>query len=244
MNGVVLKPDPLVKKRYYAKDGYVLVFSKSTLWLFNPRTLAFLETENRKDLEAMMERGAVKILTRARMGELAAEPETVAVPSGQEVRISEPIHVADVLLQTLRNLGCSIELDTPGKGIVTVTTPRGRKWDFTIPQEVMEAEEKIQEEKPEFEPWKRDNPPEILGGMTIMTVINLKHSEDAFLGYTYGGPANHLAVEDPGRGKFRGFITESGYGRAVVSTGPVFDTAEDAVAHMRRVVKACRAFDM
>lgn len=74
----------------------------------------------------------------------------------------------------------------------------------------------------------------LLAGLSFLTVINLKHSEDEYLNYTHAGPAKN--------GKYLGWITTR-EGRPIINSEPMHDTPEAAVAHMRSVVVACRAWE-
>lgn len=85
--------------------------------------------------------------------------------------------------------------------------------------------------------------PEILAGMTYGTLLTIKHSDDEYLQVTYAGPMDHLEDGDPKKGKYAGWITVPPYGRGLIETPPCFDTAEEAMEHMRDIIKAAREFD-
>jgi hypothetical protein len=74
----------------------------------------------------------------------------------------------------------------------------------------------------------------LLAGLSMMTVINLKYSEDEYNNVTHAGPAAN--------GKYLGWITTL-EGRPVINTEPIFDTPADAEAHMRRVIAAAREWE-
>lgn len=74
----------------------------------------------------------------------------------------------------------------------------------------------------------------LLAGLSVLTVINLKHSEDEYINVTHAGPAEN--------GKYLGWITTP-EGRPVINTEPTFDTPADAEAHMRRVIAAAREWE-
>lgn len=74
----------------------------------------------------------------------------------------------------------------------------------------------------------------LLAGLSVLTVINLKHSEDEYINVTHAGPAEN--------GKYLGWITTL-EGRPVINTEPIFDTPADAEAHMRRVIAAAREWE-
>jgi hypothetical protein len=74
----------------------------------------------------------------------------------------------------------------------------------------------------------------LLSGLSLITVINLKYSEDEYINVTHSGPANN--------GKYLGWITKID-GRPVISTEPIFGTSQDAEAHMRSVITAARKWD-
>jgi hypothetical protein len=74
----------------------------------------------------------------------------------------------------------------------------------------------------------------LLAGLSVLTVINLKHSQDEYINVTHAGPAEN--------GKYLGWITTH-EGRPVINTEPIFDTPADAEAHMRRVIAAAREWE-
>ena len=74
----------------------------------------------------------------------------------------------------------------------------------------------------------------LLAGLSFLTVLNLKHSEDEHICVTHSGPDKN--------GKYRGFITTIER-RPVINTEPVFDTASDAESHMRLVISAAREWE-
>jgi len=78
-----------------------------------------------------------------------------------------------------------------------------------------------------------ERPDPILIGISAGTVLLIKHSSDDGLDITYAGP-NHE------NGKYSGFITTPPHGKPLISTTPCFESAEDAMAHMRKIVEACR----
>jgi len=72
----------------------------------------------------------------------------------------------------------------------------------------------------------------ILAGLSWMTVMNLKWSEEGCYHIKTSGPDSN--------GKFTGWILTL-EGRPVVNTSP-FDTAEDATNHIHAVIKAAKAY--
>jgi len=72
---------------------------------------------------------------------------------------------------------------------------------------------------------------DLLAGLTVLTIINLKYSEDEYICVTHAGPTSN--------GKYLGWITTL-EGRPVVNSDPIFDTAGEAEKHMRKVVEAAR----
>lgn len=75
------------------------------------------------------------------------------------------------------------------------------------------------------------DPNAILAGLSVITVISLKHSDDADMQITHAGPAEN--------GKYLGWIMTA-EGRPFINTQAKFDTPADAEAHMRKVVEAAR----
>ena len=76
----------------------------------------------------------------------------------------------------------------------------------------------------------------LLAGLSVMTLLSLKHSKDECICITHGGPA-------VSNGKYVGWITTL-EGRPVVNTEPIFDNPQDAEAHMHRVVSAARQWEL
>jgi hypothetical protein len=74
---------------------------------------------------------------------------------------------------------------------------------------------------------------DLLGGLTLGTVLNLKWSEGDSMSVTHAGPDNS--------GKYAGFITTL-EGRPIVSSKPAFASGASAEEHMRKVIKAAREF--
>ncbi len=74
-----------------------------------------------------------------------------------------------------------------------------------------------------------------LAGLSVLTLINLKHSEDEYICITHGGPTLD--------GKYAGWITTL-EGRPVVNSAPIFETPADAETHMRRIVEAARGWEL
>lgn len=74
---------------------------------------------------------------------------------------------------------------------------------------------------------------DLLAGLTVMTVINLKHSDDEFLIYTHSGPHE---------GKYAGWLLTK-EGRPIINSQPTFENGEAAAAHMKLVVAACRSWE-
>lgn len=75
----------------------------------------------------------------------------------------------------------------------------------------------------------------LLTGLTLLTVIKLKYSEDEFLHYTHAGPSKD--------GKYAGWVVTPD-GRPIINSEPIHDTPKKAEAHMRAVVAACRAHEI
>lgn len=78
------------------------------------------------------------------------------------------------------------------------------------------------------------SPSPLLAGLSVLSVLNLKHSDDEYINVTHGGPDEN--------GKYVGWITTI-EGRPVINTGPRFDTPADAEAHMRLVIEAARKWE-
>lgn len=74
---------------------------------------------------------------------------------------------------------------------------------------------------------------DLLGGLTLGTVLSLKYSEDDHFHITHSGPEDF--------GYYAGYITTL-EGRPIVSTKHIFESADAAENHMRFVVKAAREF--
>lgn len=72
---------------------------------------------------------------------------------------------------------------------------------------------------------------ELLAGLSVLTVINLKHCGDEDIVITHAGPTEN--------GKYSGWITTP-EGRPLINTQDIFDTAGDAEGHMRKIVAAAR----
>lgn len=83
---------------------------------------------------------------------------------------------------------------------------------------------------------RRSSSSDLLGGLSVMTVMNLKWAEDEDMVIAHGGPSK-------GNGKYCGWITNLD-GRPVVNSDAIFDTPEEAEDHMRKVVAACRTMDL
>lgn len=75
---------------------------------------------------------------------------------------------------------------------------------------------------------------ELLAGLSVLTVINLKHCEDEDIVITHAGPTEN--------NKYLGWIITP-EGRPLINTEDIFDTAEDAEAHMHKIVAAARKWD-
>jgi len=76
--------------------------------------------------------------------------------------------------------------------------------------------------------------PAVLVGLSVLTIISLKHCSDEDVRVTYSGPAAN--------GKYCGWIT-SQEGRPVTNTEATFDTPSMALAHMYRVIAAARTWE-
>ena len=74
---------------------------------------------------------------------------------------------------------------------------------------------------------------ELLAGLSVMTVINLKHSGDEYMIYTSSGPHE---------GKYSGWILTK-EGRPIINSQPTHANREAAIAHMKSVVAACRSWE-
>lgn len=72
---------------------------------------------------------------------------------------------------------------------------------------------------------------ELLGGLTLGTVLHLKWSEGDDIMVTHSGPEDF--------GYYAGLITTQS-GRLLVSSKHVFETPESAEGHMRSVINASR----
>ena len=75
---------------------------------------------------------------------------------------------------------------------------------------------------------------DLLAGLSVMTVIKLKHAADDHLNYAAGGPAEN--------GKYYGWIYTL-EGRQLVNSQPIHENGEAAIAHMKKVVDACRSWE-
>lgn len=71
----------------------------------------------------------------------------------------------------------------------------------------------------------------ILEGLSISTLLNLKHSLDDKLHITHSGPAEN--------GKYSGWITNP-KGQPIINTKPNFNSPEEAEEHIRKIVAATR----
>lgn len=74
---------------------------------------------------------------------------------------------------------------------------------------------------------------DLLAGLSVMTVINLKHSDDEYLIYTQSGPFE---------GKYVGWLLTR-EGRPIINSQPTHENGDAAIAHMKAVVAACRAWE-
>lgn len=78
---------------------------------------------------------------------------------------------------------------------------------------------------------------ELLGGITLGTLYSLKHSTDKTINYTSGRSDEN--------DKFIGWVVENtDRWTPLISTKPIFDTAEEAVEYMKKVVIAARTIDL
>jgi len=78
-------------------------------------------------------------------------------------------------------------------------------------------------------------PNELLAGLSIMTILSLKHADEAVLTscITSAGPDKD--------GRYAGWILTP-EGRPVLNTPSRFETGADAMEHLKKVVAACRDF--
>jgi hypothetical protein len=71
----------------------------------------------------------------------------------------------------------------------------------------------------------------LLAGLSMGTVLALKHSGPEDLSITFGGPDT--------KAKFSGWILQPN-GRPVINTGAIFDSGDAAVAYMTSIVDTAR----